>query len=177
MYAKVENMKTGEDSHCKVHQSPRLPRVVLTPNLQHGRQDPFNPEARKSADHQSEQSAKYRETRRSHLEDTRRKHLEESQRGKYKETCRGNVDYRIQGIPHSTVQKEDSNRKEIVKILIQQFENHPNRDSLIEDLNKIEEFNPFREKSKELITSMGNTNTSSFARPLLKYNALNCAKN
>ena len=45
----------------------------------------------------------------------------------------------------------------IVKRLIQQFENHPNRDSLIKDLNKTEEFNPFSEKSKDLITSMGNT--------------------
>ena len=108
-------MKTGEDSYCKVHQSPRVPHVVLTPNSQGGRQDPPNPEARKSTD-------------------------------KYKETSRGNVDYRIPGIPHSTVQdqEEDSNRKETVKRLIQQFENHPNRDSLIQDLNKTEEFNPFR---------------------------------
>ena len=67
------------------------------------------------------------------------------------------MDYRIQSILHSTVQKENSNRKEIVKKLIQQFENHPNRDSLIEDLNKTDEFNLFSEKSKELITSMGNT--------------------
>ena len=68
-----------------------MPRVVLTPNLQYGRQDP---EARTSTDHQSEQSVQYRETCRSLLVDTRRKHLEESQRGKYRETCRGNVDYR-----------------------------------------------------------------------------------
>ena len=104
---------------------------------------------RTSADHQSEQTAKYEESRPSHLEDTRRKHLEENHRAKYRETCRGNVDYRIQGLPHSTVQKEDSNRKEIVKRLIQQFENYPHRDSLIEDLNKTEEFNPF--------SGMGNT--------------------
>ena len=43
---KVVYMKTGEDLYCKVHQSPRLPRVVLTPNFQHGRQDPSNLEAR-----------------------------------------------------------------------------------------------------------------------------------
>ena len=73
------------------------------------------PEARTSSNHQSEQSVKYKETCRSHFEDTRRKHLEESQRGKCRETCRGDVGYRIQGVPHSTVQKEDSNRKEIVK--------------------------------------------------------------
>ena len=113
--------------------------------------NPLIPRREKSADHQSEQSVKYRETCRSHLEDTRRKHLEESQRGKYREACRGNVDYRIPGIPQSTVQKEESNRKETVKRLIQQFVNHPNRDSLREDLNKTEEFNPFSEKSKELI--------------------------
>ena len=79
-------MKTGEGLYCKVHQSPRLPRVVLTPNLQHGRPDPPNPEVRKSTDHQSEQSMQYRETCRSLLEDTRRKHPEESQRGKYRKT-------------------------------------------------------------------------------------------
>ena len=93
----------------------------------------------------------HRETCPSLLGETRRKHLEESQRGKHKETCRGNADYRIPGIPHSTVQKEDSDRKEIVKILIHQFKNHQNWDSLIKDLNKTEEFNPFSEKSKELI--------------------------
>ena len=56
------------------------------------------------------------------------------------------------------MQKEDSNRKEIVKKrLIPQSGNHPNRDSLMKDLNKTEEFNPFSEKSKESITSVGNT--------------------
>ena len=43
-----------------------------------------------------------------------------------------------------------------MKRLIQQFETHPNRDSKMEDLKWTEEFNPFSEKSKELITSMGN---------------------
>ena len=45
----------------------------------------------------------------------------------------GNVDKKIPGIPHSTVQQQDTNRKETVRKLIQQFENHPNRDSLTED--------------------------------------------
>ena len=113
---KVVFMKTGEDLRCKVHQSPRLPRVVLTPNLQHRRQDPSNPSEKF---HRPSKRTK-REVQgicRSLFEDTRRKHLEESQRGKYREKCRGNVDYRIPGIPHSTVQKEDSNRKRIVKRL------------------------------------------------------------
>ena len=67
---KVVNMKAGEE-YSKVYQSPRLPRAVLTPNLNHGRQDLFHSEARTSSDHQSERSPKYEETR------------------------RGNVDYRI----------------------------------------------------------------------------------
>ena len=100
---------------------------------------------------------KFRETCRPLFEDARRRHLEENHRAKFWETCRGNVDCRIQGIPHSTVQKEDTNRKEIVKRLIQQFDTHPNRESLMYDLNKTEEFNPLSEESKELITSMGNT--------------------
>ena len=49
-------MMTGEDLYCKVHQSPTIPRVVLTPNLQYGRQDPPDCEVRKSTDHHSEQS-------------------------------------------------------------------------------------------------------------------------
>ena len=94
--------------------TPRLPRrTLLTPNLHRGRQDLSNPKARTSADHQSKRSARYKETR----------------RARYEETRRGNVDYRIKGIPHSTVQREDSNRKEIVKRLIQKFETHPNRRS------------------------------------------------
>ena len=67
----VVYMNTGEDFNFKVYQSPRLPRVVLTPNKHNGRQYFSNPEARESADHQSERTAKYEETRRSHLEDTR----------------------------------------------------------------------------------------------------------
>ena len=70
---KVVCMKTGEELCCKVYQSPRLPRAVLTPNLHHGRPIPPGPDARKSTDHQREQSV-YRKTCRSLLEDTRRKH-------------------------------------------------------------------------------------------------------
>ena len=144
-WEKVEDMKTGEELDCKVCQSPRLPRVVHSRN---GRQDPPNPDARKSTDHQSEQRL-YRETCRSLLEDTRREDPAENQRCLYRETCRGNVDYRIPGFPHSTVLKVDTNLKETVKRLIRQFENHLNWYLLLQDLNKTEEINP--------LTDMGNT--------------------
>ena len=172
---KVVYMKTGEDSNCKIHQSPRLPRVVLAPKAQYGRQDPPNPEARKSTDHHREQSVQYRETCRSLLEGSRCEHPEESQRCLYREACRGNVDYRIPGTPHTTVEKEDTNRKETVKRLIQQIENHPNRDSLKKDLNKNEEFNPFSGESKKLITDMDNTEIFALYETSSKMQCPGCA--
>ena len=108
---------------------PRLPRVVLTPNSQHGRQDPPNPDERKSTDHQSEKRP-CRETCRSLLEDSRREHPGGSQRSLYREACRGNVDKRIPRVPLSTVQK-------VYKRLIQQFENHPIRELLLQDFKKL----------------------------------------
>ena len=44
----------------------------------------------------------------------------------------------------------------MVEKVIHQFDTHLNRDSLMEDLNKTAEFSQFSEKSKELISSMGN---------------------
>ena len=79
-----------------------------------------------------------------------------SQRGKYKETCRGNVDYRIPGLPQSTVQKEDSNRKEISKNWL-----NSSRITLPGLVDRgIEQdwgIQSVQRKSKELITCKGNT--------------------
>ena len=60
---------------------------------------------------------------------------EETRSAKFEETRSGNIDFGIQGQPHSTVQKEEYGRREVVKKLIYQFDTHPNRDSLMEDLN------------------------------------------
>ena len=102
-----------------------MPRVVLKPNSQSRQQDQPDQEARKSSDHQSVS-------------------------GSYGETRSGNVEYRIPGIPHSTVQQKDTK-------LIQQFENHPNKEFFLQDLNKTEEINTFSERSEKLITDMDNT--------------------
>ena len=95
-------MKTNEELHYKVCQPTSFPRVMLKLNSQSGRQDQPDQEARTSSDHQSSS-------------------------GTGGETRGSNIDYRIPGIPHSTVQKRDTNRTETVKKLIQQFENHPNK--------------------------------------------------
>ena len=71
------------------------------------------------------------------------------------ETCRCEIDFRIQGLRHSAVQEHDHIRKQAVQKLIQQFENHPNKEALQEDLQKNRAFNPSSEKSQKMIYRMG----------------------
>ena len=61
-----------------------------------------------------------------------------------------------QANPFCTVQQQDTNRKETVKKLMQQFENHPNKESFLQDLKKTEKINTFSKESKKLITDTGN---------------------
>ena len=110
---KVVFMKS-QKKNCtiKCFNLQRLPRKpVPTPNLHHGRQDFSNPEARTSAAHQSKESEEYGETRSEEFEETRS----------------GNFDFRIQGLPHSTVQKEDDVSRESVKKFVHYFETDPSR--------------------------------------------------
>ena len=124
--------KTGEEWYSKINESLRAQRIVLKPNPQfQGRHDLPQKDARQSADPQGKGNVSNGETR-----------------------C-GTVEHRIQGIPQSAVRKEDANRNEIVKELIQKFENNFNRASFMEDLRKTEFSNPFCHTSKELMTSMG----------------------
>ena len=74
---------------------------------------------------------------------------------KAKSVCAGEPVAVTLGIPHSTVEHVDTNRKETVDRLIEQFENHPNRDVFLQDFEKAEEIDHFSEK--DLITDMGYT--------------------
>ena len=112
-------------------------RIVLNPNLHDGRQDTSSFDARTPVDHSS-------------------KHRGTCGGGTFKETCRGEIDFRIQGLPHSTVQEQDHTSKEAVQKLIHQFETDLNRDALKADLKQNHTFNPFSELSKGMIYSMGN---------------------
>ena len=103
----------------------------------HGRQDTTTSDARASFDH----SCKHRET---------------CGDGTYNESCPGERDLRTRGLRHSAVQEQDHIRKEAVQKLIRQFETYPNKEALQADLEKDQAFNPFREKSKEMTSSMGN---------------------
>ena len=105
---KVVCMKTGEELYCKVHQSPRLPRVTLVPNSQHSRKDLPITDSRKSHDCESEEH-------------------------EHRETCSsGRVDFQIPSIPHSTVEQVETSRKETVKRLVEQFEKSPKQENVAE---------------------------------------------
>ena len=68
--------------------------------------------------------------------------------------CRGEIEFRIQGLPHSAVQEHDHIRKQSVQKLFHQFENHPNKEALQADLQQNRAFKPFSEQSKEMIYNM-----------------------
>ena len=126
---KMVHMKTGEELYSKVYESPRLPRTtVLTSNLHHGRHCLSNPKARTSPDHQSKRTEGYEETR----------------SAKFEETRSGNIDFRNQRLPHT----QQSRKKTMIaeQKLIHHFDTDPNRDSLMEGLNKTEEIQSVQRK-------------------------------
>ena len=62
-------------------------------------------------------------------------------------------DFKIPGLPHSTVNQLQSAS---VRELIQKIENHPNRHALQRDLQQSQSFNPFSQESKQMIHEVGN---------------------
>ena len=62
----------------------------------------------------------------------------------------------LQRLPHSVALQEDNTRRETVKELTNQFETHPNCETLKADLKK-NQVCPLGEESKEMIRSMGNS--------------------
>ena len=103
----------------KTYQSPAAPqRIVLKPNLNYEHQDTTSSDAKTSFDRTDKHG------------------------GTYRETGRGEIDFRIQGLPHSPVQEHDHIRKQAVQKLIHQFENHPNKEALPADLKQHRAFNP-----------------------------------
>ena len=65
-----------------------------------------------------------------------------------------NIDFNISGVPNAMVKRSHSIN---VHNLIQQIENHPQRQALQDDLQQHRAFNPFSEESKDAIKAAGNT--------------------
>ena len=63
------------------------------------------------------------------------------------------MDFKIPGLPHSTVKQLQSVS---VRELIQKIENHPNRHALQQDLRQNQSFHLFRPESKQMIRDVGN---------------------
>ena len=64
-----------------------------------------------------------------------------------------NIDFNISGVPNAMVKHMVFN----VHNLIQQIENHPQRQALQDDLQQHRAFNPFSEESEDAIKAAGNT--------------------
>ena len=63
------------------------------------------------------------------------------------------IDFRIPGLPHSVVKQADNYR---VRELVKKIENHPRRQSLQQDPQQNNAYNPFSEMSKKMIKDKGN---------------------
>ena len=65
-----------------------------------------------------------------------------------------NIDFNISGVPNAMVKRSHGIN---VHNLIQQIENHPQRQALQSDLQQHRAFNPFSKESKDAIIAVGNT--------------------
>ena len=67
------------------------------------------------------------------------------------------IDYRIQGLPHSTDEQEDDTRKEVVNKLIHQFETPPDREAFENRSDAKSSVQPIQRKIEELDPQHGFT--------------------
>ena len=128
---KVVLWKTGEELYDQVYKSPRSPpKITLKTAWTKRRVDTSNLEARES----SADSSEHRETlsQKSVNDGSVNQHRET---GSLSDNC-PEIDFRVRGLPYSTVEQQDTTRKNIVKNLIHQIETHPHREALKADLQQ-----------------------------------------
>ena len=66
------------------------------------------------------------------------------------------IDFRVQGVPYSTVEQQDTTRRNTVKNVIRQIKTHPHREEFKKDLQQKKVFSRFSEKSQDMLSSMAN---------------------
>ena len=66
----------------------------------------------------------------------------------------GNIDFNISGVPNAMVKRSHGIN---VHNLIQEIENHPQREALQSDLQQHCAFNPLQQRVKDAIMAVGNT--------------------
>ena len=80
----------------------------------------------------------------------------------YGETCNNTVNYRISGVPISAVEQQETTRENKVKTLIEKFEKHQHKESLLQDLSQTQNINKFSKESQDLMADMNNTEIFEF---------------
>ena len=128
---------SGYELHQKVRSTPRVPRVMLKSNSQHGLQ---NQDARSSWEPSSDLKS-------------------------YGEICNNTVDHRISGVPLSAVEQQNTKRENKVKKLIEKFENLKHKESFIQDLRQTQKINKFSKESQDLIASSSAKNLITSSDP------------
>ena len=63
---------------------------------------------------------------------------------------------------------QDTHRKDKVKQLIEKVENHPNKESFLQDFKQTKEINEFSKESQELIADMNNTEIFELSETFVK---------
>ena len=84
------------------------------------------------------------------------------------------MDYRIPGVPLSAVKRQDTHRKDKLKQLIEKFENHPNKESFLQDFKQTKEINDFSKESQDPIADMNNTEIFEFCEISSKQQCPDC---
>ena len=139
---KAVSMKTKEELYHKICLTPGLPRVVLEANSHSGQQGQREQDARTSCDQPSESKSS-------------------------RETENNTVDSRIPDIHLSTVEQQDTTRKDKVKKLAHE-------ESVFQDLSETQKINKFSEESKDLIADMNHTEIFQLCETSSKKQYSNC---
>ena len=170
---KVVRLKTGEVLNEKVYMSPRPPsqeidekpfheelcssdrsgQPDITPSVIKA-QNNLSEEIRvEQTHHRSGQPDKHNVERQDAPEVHREITTLNTDNELTRERIEEDMDFKIPGLPHSTVKQLHSAS---VRELIQKIENHPHRHALQRDLQQTQSFNPFSPESKQMIHEIGN---------------------
>ena len=133
---KVVRMETGEVIHEKVYASPRPPPKI---SLKHDWMKEFGSEVARQA--KSSQPTQPNPNP-NHDRTVRPVACSQSERSILNEV---NIDFRISGLPHSVVKQAENSR---VRELVKKIENNPHRQSLQDDLQQNNAYNPFCENQR-----------------------------
>ena len=151
---KVVRMETGDIIYEKVFASPRMPPKI---SLKHDWMKDLGSEVARQAEGEVAQQSKSFQSSQPNPnpnhDRTGRPVVIGQPIGSSTALNEVDIDFRVSGLPHSDVKQAENSR---VRELVKKIENHFHRQDLQADLQQNNAYNPFSEKSKKMITDMGN---------------------